>query len=112
MNAITVLIDGDAPAVRPYALAYERLLPSLERRRAEVEAMYEPVLGCPEVDPVRLMAVTALQIMARLPDRACVEACQYDARWRLALGDMPPFHPTTLVRFRSRLAENGNLTCG
>ena len=107
MNAITVLIDGDAPAVRPYALAYERLLPALEKRRAEVEAMYEPVLGRPEVDPVRLMAVTALQIMARLPDRACAEACLYDARWRLALGDMPPFHPTTLVRFRSRLAENG-----
>jgi len=107
MNAITVPIDGDAPAVRPYALAYERLLPALEKRRAEVEAMYEPVLGRPEVDPVRLMAVTALQIMARLPDRACAEACLYDARWRLALGDMPPFHPTTLVRFRNRLAENG-----
>lgn len=54
MNSITVLIDGDAPAVRPFALAHERLLPSLERRRAE--AMYEPVLGRPEVDPVRLMA--------------------------------------------------------
>jgi transposase len=107
MNAITVLIDGDAPAVRPFALARERLLPSLERRRSEIEAMYEPVLGRPEVDPVLLMAVTALQIMARLADRACGEACRYDARWRLALGDMPPFHPTTLVRFRSRLAENG-----
>ena len=107
MNAITVLIDGDAPAVRPFALARERLLPSLERRRAEVETMYKPVLGRPEVDPVRLMAVTVLQIMARLPDRACAEACLYDARWRLALGDMPPFHPTTLVHFRNRLAESG-----
>jgi len=107
MNAITVLIDGDAPAVRPFALTRERLLPSLERRRSEIGAMYEPVLGRPEVDPVLLMAVTVLQIMARLPDRACGEACRYDARWRLALGDMPGFHPTTLVNFRKRLAENG-----
>ena len=85
MNAIVVTLDCDAPAVRPFALARERLLPSLERRRSEIESMYEPVLGRPEADPVRLMAVTALQIMARLPDRACAEACLYDARWRLAL---------------------------
>ncbi len=30
-----------------------------------------------------------------------------DARWRLALGDVQEFHPTTLVNFRKRLAENG-----
>ena len=107
MNAITVLIDGDAPAVRPYALMRDRVLPSLERRREEIERMYAPVMGRPETDPVLLMAATVLQIMQRLPDRACAEACLYDARWRFALGDMPPFHPTTLVHFRNRLAENG-----
>lgn len=82
MNAITVLIDGDAPAVRPYALMRDRVLPSLERRREEIERMYAPVMGRPETDPVLLMAATVLQIMQRLPDRACAEACLYDARWR------------------------------
>ena len=105
MNAIVVTLDGDAPAVRPFALMRDRVLSALETRRADLGAMYSPVMGRPEVDPVRLMAVTVLQIMARLPDRACAEACLYDARWRLALGDMPGFHPTTLVNFRKRLAE-------
>jgi transposase len=107
MNAIVVTLDGDAPAVRPFALMRDRVLPALEARRAGLEAMYSPVMGRPEVDPVRLMAVTVLQIMMRLPDRACAETCLYDARWRLALGDMPGFHPTTLVNFRNRLAESG-----
>ena len=107
MNAITVNIGGDAPAVRPFALMRGRVLPALERKRGDLDAMYAPVMGRPEVDPVRLMAVTALQIMQRLPDRACAEACLYDARWRLALGDIPDFHPTTLVNFRNRLAESG-----
>ena len=107
MNAIVVTLDGDAPAVRPFALMRNRVLPALEARRAGLEAMYSPVMGRPEVDPVRLMAVTVLQVMTRLPDRACAEACLYDARWRFALGDTPGFHPTTLVNFRNRLAESG-----
>ncbi len=107
MNAITVTFDGGAPAVRPFALMRERLLPALEKRRAGLEKMYSPVMGRPETDPVLLMSATVLQIMQRLPDRACAEACLYDARWRFALGDAPPFHPTTLVNFRNRLAGNG-----
>jgi hypothetical protein len=107
MNAITVPVDGGAPAVRPFAILRERVLPALERRRAGLEKMYDPVMGRPETDPVLLMAATVLQIMQRLPGRACAEACLYDARWRLALGGAPPFHPTTLVNFRNRLAENG-----
>ena len=107
MNIISVEIDGASPAARPYALMRDRVLPTLERRRLEIEAMYSPVMGRPETDPVMLLGVTVLQIMAKLPDRACAEACLYDARWRLALGDVPAFHPTTLVHFRNRLAENG-----
>ncbi len=107
MNAITVHIDGGAPVVRPFALMRGRVLPALERSRADLEKMYAPVMGRPETDPVFLMAVTVLQIMQRLPDRACAEACLYDARWRLALGAVPAFHHTTLVHFRNRLAENG-----
>ena len=108
MNAITVTIDGGAPAVRPFALMRDHVLPALERRRADLEKMYDPVMGRPETDPVLLAAVTVLQIMQRLSDRACSEACRYDARWRLAPGDIPGFHPTTLVNFRNRLAGSGN----
>lgn len=107
MNAITVPIDDGASAVRPFALMRECVLPVLERRRADLEKMYAPVMGRPETNPVLLTAVTVLQIMQRLSDRACAEACLYDARWRFALGDIPVFHPTTLVYFRNRLAENG-----
>jgi IS5 family transposase len=85
----------------------ERVLPALEGRRADLEKMYAPVMGRPETDPVLLAAASVLQVMQRLPDRACSEACLYDARWRLALGDIPAFHPTTLVNFRKRLAEDG-----
>lgn len=107
MNAIIVRIDADDPAVRPFALMRDSLLPALEGRRGELDAMYAPVMGRPEADPVMLMAVCVLQIMRRLPDRACAEACRYDARWRFALGDIPAFHPTTLVNFRKRLADCG-----
>jgi IS5 family transposase len=74
--------------------------------------MYSASLGRPEVDPVLLAGLTVLQMMERLPDRAAVEACLYDVRWRFALGlqaDWKPIHPTTLVYFRARLAEHG---CG
>jgi hypothetical protein len=72
--------------------------------------MYAPEIGRPETDPVRLMAVTVLQIMHRLPDRACAGAARFDARWRYALGQgIPCFHPTTLTRFRTRLIQNGKV---
>jgi len=107
MNVISVEIDDAAPAVRPFTLMRERVLPSIERRREEIEAMYSLVMGRPETDPVILLGVTVLQIMMKLPDRACVEAFTYDARWRAALGDVPAFHPTTLVHFRNRIAAHG-----
>lgn len=107
MNEVIFQIDGDDPATRPFALMRDSLLPAIEGRRGELEAMYAPVMGRPEADPVMLMAVSVLQVMRRLPDRACTEACRYDARWRYALGDIPAFHPTTLVNFRKRLTDCG-----
>ena len=53
--------------------------------------------------------VTILQMMERLPDRQAIMACQYDARWRLALGiveDWAGIDPSTLVYFRRRLAKH------
>jgi hypothetical protein len=99
----------DGSDVKPYALMRDHVLPALEDRRGKLESMYAQVMGRPEVDPVLLAGVTILQAMNRLPDRAAVAACLYDARWRMALklpAEWTPFHPTTLVYFRSRLAEH------
>jgi transposase len=108
MHLIKIEMDEAFPTVMPFALMRDRVMQSLEERRGKIESMYSPVMGRPEADPVMLMGVTVLQILARLPDRACAEACLYDARWRLALGDVPRFHPTTLVKFRNRIASHGN----
>jgi hypothetical protein len=95
--------------VKAFTLLRDHVLPVLEERRADLESMYSPVMGRPEVDPVLLTAVTILQMMEKRPDRAAVEACCYDVRWRVALGlpaDWKPFHPTSLVYFRKRMIEH------
>ena len=96
--------------VKPFFLMREHVLPALETRRAAFEEMYANVLGRPEVDPVLLASFTILQMMQRLSDRAAVEACLYDVRWRFGLNlpsDWKPMHPTTLVHFRGRLSRHG-----
>jgi len=93
-------------AVRPFALFRDRVRPELETRRQELDAMYDQIIGRPEIDPVFLTGVTILQMMERLPDRQAIRACQYDARWRLALGlrdEWEGIDPSTLVYFRRRL---------
>lgn len=82
----------------------------LEACRARLITMYNPTLGRPAWDPVRLLAVTILQFVTRLPDRQAAEAVQYDLRWRLALHlpvDQASFDPSLLVIFRGRLLEHG-----
>lgn len=107
MHLIKIALVEDSPAVRPFVLMRNHVMPSLEGRRREIESMYSPVIGRPETDPALLLGITVLQILANLPDRACTEACLYDARWRLALGEIPAFHPTTPVKFRNRIASHG-----
>lgn len=106
MNSISFEINETLPAMKPFTLMRDHVLPSVENGRKEIEQMYSPVMGRPEMDPVLLLGISVLQIMMNLPDRACVEACLYDARWRIALGNIPAFHPTTLVKFRNRLSAN------
>jgi hypothetical protein len=101
--------DLESAAVKPFALFQDLVRPAIEVRRQELEAMYARVMGRPEIDPVFLTGVTILQMMERLPDRQAVMACQYDARWRLALGlaeDWAGIDPSTLVYFRRRLVKN------
>lgn len=108
MKSVCFKIDEDAPSLRPFILMRDCVIPSIRERAGELGGMYSPVMGRPETDPVLLLGVTALQIMMNLPDRACAEACLYDARWRTALGDeIPAFHPTTLVKFRNRITSHG-----
>lgn len=99
----------ESAAVKPFVLFRERVWPALEARRPHLEAMYAPVQGRPEIDPVFLTGVTILQMMERLPDRQAIRACQYDARWRLALRiaeDWAGIDPSTLVYFRRRLTQH------
>ena len=99
----------ECPRTKPYLVYRDHVRPVIEDRRAELDAMYAPIMGRPEVDPVLLMGITILQMMERLPDRQAVTACLYDLRWRLALGitsTWQGFDPTTLVYFRARLGKH------
>jgi hypothetical protein len=98
------------PALKPFVLFRDHIRPAIEARRAALDAMYASVMGRPEVDPVLLLGVTALQAMERVPDRQAMERCFFDMRWRLALripDDWKGFHPSTLAYFRRRLGQNG-----
>ena len=107
---VSFLMEGPAdPALEPYVLYREHVRPVLEDRRGLLDAMYAPVIGRPETDPVLLAGVTLLQYMERLPDRQAVERCRFDARWRMALRldeRWDGLDASTLCVFRARLAEH------
>jgi len=111
MNLSYRFSDDDlaSPEVKPFALFKDHVRPALEARRQDLDAMYSAVMGRPEVDPVFLAGVTLLQMMERRPDRQAIKACQFDVRWRMALGladDWAGLDPSTLVYFRRRLTRN------
>lgn len=88
----------------------DKVWPELRRLEAQLQTMYSVDNGRPGENPVRLLGVSILQFMERLPDRQAVEALTFDVRWKCALGmdlDEVGFHPTVLVRFRERLLERG-----
>ena len=45
-------------ALQPFRLYRDRIRPVIEARRRELESMYAPVMGRPEIDPVLLMGLT------------------------------------------------------
>lgn len=93
-----------------FSLMRTSCMPVLQEKRAQLDEMYKKN-GRPEIDPAILAGFSVLQLAERLSDRAAVEACTYDLRWRYALDlpdDWTPFHPTTLVYFRYRLADSGD----
>ena len=85
---------GKAGGAERFRFFAERIWPQLVRRRPELEKMYCADNGRPAEEPVRMLSVLILQFMERMPDRQAAEACQYDLRWKLALGmevDEPAF---------------------
>lgn len=96
-------------ALHPFLLYRDHVRPVIEARRDDLAAMYAPVLGRPETDPVLLAGITVLQTLECLPDRLAVERAMFDRRWQLALG-LPDgwtgIHPSLLCVFRARLARH------
>ena len=93
-------------AAKPFVLYRDFIRPALEERRSDLEAMYSPVLGRPETDPVILLGITQLLILERMPDRQAVERCMFDVRWRLALG-IPEGWKHTAVQNKSDFGQTG-----
>ena len=88
----------------------ENVWPILLSLGPSLNEMYCADNGRPAENPVRLLGVTILQYMEKLPDRQAVNAMVFDLRWKCALGmevDEGGFHPTVLVRFRERLLNHG-----
>lgn len=108
--SVRLSLDGPAdPGLEPYLLFRDQIRPVLEESRGALEAMYDPTMGRPEIDPVLLTGITMIQFMDKLPDRQAIFRFRFDVRWRLALGlgaDADAVDASTLCRFRTRLAKH------
>lgn len=96
------LFDG----TDPYSLFHQEILPALQAKRGELEAMYCLDNGRPGIDPVLVAGVTLLQFMEKAPDRRALEQVRFHLGWKHALDlpvDYAGFHATSLVNFRQRL---------
>jgi transposase len=79
-------------------------------RDEDFEECYSARWGRPSIAPSVLAKVLLLAYRDGLSDERAMEAVRFDLRWKVALGlpvDHPGFHPTSLVRFRSRLLLHG-----
>jgi hypothetical protein len=69
------------PAVRPFALLRERVLPALERRRADLEKMCDPAMGRPKTrrTPSTAPSITSPGPRKPAPPAPCPGCCdEYD----------------------------------
>jgi len=101
--------DVEDPACSRFVLYAQHVRPVLEERSSELEEMYAPVFGRPELSPVLMAGITLLQMMEKEADREAVNLCRYDLRWRHALGisdDEIKINASTLSQFRKRLATH------
>ena len=103
------LFEKSASADR-FRFFADHVLPQIYAMRPQLEEAYCLNNGRPGEEPARLLGVLLLQFMERLPDRQAVDCCQFDLRWKTALGmdaGETAFHSTVLVRFRQRLVDHG-----
>lgn len=100
---------ADDPACARFVLYAQHVRPVLEERSQELDAMYAPIMGRPELPPTLLVGIILLQMMERVGDREAVNLCRYDFRWRLALNitdDEVKINASTLSVFRGRLTKH------
>jgi len=100
---------ADDPACARFVLYAQHVRPVLEERSPELDAMYAPIMGRPELPPTLLVGIILLQMMERVGDREAVNLCRYDFRWRLALNitdDEVKINASTLSVFRGRLTKH------
>ena len=98
------------PSADRFRFFANHVLPQIQANRPLLESAYCLNNGRPGEEPVRLLGVLFLQFMERLPDRQAADCCQFDLRWKTALGmeaGESAFHPTVVVRFRQRLIDHG-----
>ena len=68
-----------------YRLFREKILPTLEKLRPQLESLYCEDNGRPALDPVRLAGVMLLQFMEKVPDRGAAEHIVFHLGWKFAL---------------------------
>jgi transposase len=108
------MLNREAGSER-FRFFYKRIWPALLKLEDELKELYCADNGRPAESPVRLLGVSILQYMEKLPDRQAVEALTFDLRWKSAIGmdvDERGFHSTVLVRFRERLLKAGKEQIG
>jgi len=102
-------IEADDPACVRFVLYAQHVRPVIEERASELDAMYDPTMGRPELPPALLVGITLLQMMERVTDREAVSLCRFDLRWRFALNITDyevKINASTLSVFRGRLARH------
>lgn len=102
-------VSAEDPASARYVLYAQHVRPVLEGRTSELDEMYAPTMGRPELPPTLMIGITLLQMMDRVTDREAVSRCRYDMCWRFALNITDEeilIHSSSLSVFRGRLAKH------
>jgi len=115
VDQLLPLLPEDDPYCGSFLFFSQTILPQLEKYRQDLEKMYNPNLGRPSVDPVRMLGLTMLQYMQGVPDRQAESNCKCDLRYKLALNlslDKGLCDYSSLSRFRKNLSEAGLVDIG
>ena len=94
-----------------YEIFRQKVLPALQDMRGDLCQLYCSDNGRPGIEPVVMAGVTLLQFIDNVPDRKAAENVRLHLGWKHALNlriNDSGFHPTSLVPFRHRLADEKN----